>query len=1007
MRTEVIAKEWNSEKLCVSSLMRERTEQLQLLHDAPGEEHPFSCYGIFSANYLTKHLRGAEGFPTPGDVLPVYETAKTRWNDNVQGLRRQKEAYTRSHFIDPLLADLGWQFIPETDLPKGPKAERPDYGLFPTPQGRQQAAAQFETAEIFRRAHTVLEAKKWQHSLDEVSKRETPGWFPSQQIQSYLRHAKDGTGKRFFNWAILSNGNRWRLYCEQAPNDAYFEFRLADDDTFCSLENFCLFVALFRPSAFALSDGRCWLDDIREEALARQAELELNLRRRIFDVLEDLTNAFREYGPNGITEKDYPALYENSLILLYRLLFVLYAESRVLLPVKPHGHYGSNKIYREKFSLARLVGDLRDSSKFTDEAFTDLYEQLLKLFRLINGEDAAKNEATKVPRYNGGLFNPALHPLLEKWRISDASLSPVLKQLIFAQPPARSSARQQQIFAAEAIDYASLEVRQLGDIYEGLLGAHLEESEHGRLELRNDKGQNHRQGIYYTPDWIVRYLIRETVQPLLKQIESSSEVQAALKAKSDEKRRDNSFAMAVLRLNLVDPAMGSGHFLVRATEWLAEQIIYHPTTRLMTEQVVHNGINRRTRQEIEKAGRHPVPPGVSHEQAEIAYWRRRVVEACIYGVDLNPLAVELTKLSLWLTCIAADEPLNFLDHHLRDGNSLLSVQPEELSHSPMATAQQREEPPVFPKGDLSKALAAVIKENVDIEQHASTEMDLVKQKERRWKEVRSKLEPFLRTADLWLASYDGLPMDELNYRLLARATIIPGDLDNREKAEGKKLRDSLADALAEKTKALEPFHWELEFADVFFQPDGSPRPANERGFDTVLGNPPYISTHTSSAEQWRRALERRAGFLDDLYVHFTEVGFHLLRSGGGFGFIVSDTFFTLASKLRMREMLQSNALTHLGQCDPFNATVDAAIFVARKSSRDGALSDDKFLFVQARPRKTLDGRSTQPDKFLNALSGVEKLTFDSSTQLSDAPGRVEHGVQGPHSTLRIHRAPVE
>jgi hypothetical protein len=97
-------------------------------------------------------------------------------------------------------------------------------------------------------------------------------------------------------------------------------------------------------------------------------------------------------------------------------------------------------------------------------------------------------------------------------------------------------------------------------------------------------------------------------------------------------------------------------------------------------------------------------------------------------------------------------------------------------------------------------------------------------------------------------------------------------------------------------------------------------------------NPPYISTHTSSAESWRAALEKRAGYLEDLYVHFADLGFQLLRPGGRFGFIVSDTFFTLASKLRMREMLQAHALTHLGQCDPFDATVDAAIFIASKSA---------------------------------------------------------------------------
>src|SRR5205085_5067822 len=122
-------------------------------------------------------------------------------------------------------------------------------------------------------------------------------------------------------------------------------------------------------------------------------------------------------------------------------------------------------------------------------------------------------------------------------------------------------------------------------------------------------------------------------------------------------------------------------------------IMQHQTTRPMTEQVVSNGTRRVTREEIQRRHRIPVPEGVSQEQAEISYWRRRVVEACIYGVDINPMAVELAKLSLWLTCIAVEEPLNFLDHHLRHGNALLSVSPEELRRAPMITLDQ--EPQTF------------------------------------------------------------------------------------------------------------------------------------------------------------------------------------------------------------------------------------------------------------------------------------------------------------------------
>jgi hypothetical protein len=182
--------------------------------------------------------------------------------------------------------------------------------------------------------------------------------------------------------------------------------------------------------------------------------------------------------------------------------------------------------------------------------------------------------------------------------------------------------------------------------------------------------------------------------------------------------------------------MGSGHFLVRAVEWLAGEIVRHSTTRRMTAQVIAQGERRRSREEILKAGLIPVAPGLSQERAEIAYWRRRIVEACIYGVDLNPLAVELTKLSLWLTCIAIDEPLNFLDHHLRTGNSLLFARPDEINRLPFSEEH-------FPLGNRpTELLAAAISETLQIEVEASREMQVIEEKENLWRKVRDKLQPF-------------------------------------------------------------------------------------------------------------------------------------------------------------------------------------------------------------------------------------------------------------------------
>jgi len=115
-------------------------QQVFELRDAPVGAISFSCRGIFSVAYLTKHFRDTDAnFPSEGEVLAIYETAKTRWQDHLHGLRKQKEAYTRTAFLDPLLDDLGWEFIPEAELPKGTTRKRPDYCLFTTVEARQSA----------------------------------------------------------------------------------------------------------------------------------------------------------------------------------------------------------------------------------------------------------------------------------------------------------------------------------------------------------------------------------------------------------------------------------------------------------------------------------------------------------------------------------------------------------------------------------------------------------------------------------------------------------------------------------------------------------------------------------------------------------------------------------------------------------------------------------------------------------------------------------------------------
>jgi hypothetical protein len=933
--------------------------------------------GIFSDHFIRKRLFEVESWPKDAAAArELYDSIVDLWTRRYVGFEKGNEETTRREFLEKVLERLGFGFFSNLDLPESQSRMTPDYLLLANEQIKDLVFNAGPDTK-YELAVALLEAKKVNRPLDALSKNEVR--FPHQQVRDYLQSATNESGQPYFRWGILTNGNLWRLYCRDARPDAYFQFHLAGPGAhFCSFEEFKTFLALFSPEVFVQSTGVCLLDRIRADAVQFQSELEESIRRRVFAVVEDLANGFWTLaGENKITHADLRTLYDNCLILLYRLLFVLYAEGRGLLPVKLSGA-GSNVNYRDRYSLKRLIPKLQKPTEYSSDDFSELYDEVGKLFRLINGDRPAANKACSVPLYNGGLFDSKAHPRLEEWRIGDKSLAGVLRDLIFSSGPSQRT--KQHEFEWGTIDYADLEVRQLGDIYEGLLGGHLEviqEAGRSRLQVMGERGALQETGTFYTPDWVVRFLVDKTLQPLIDRIEAQEGVAKAIQAG----QKNNSFAREVLKLNLLDPAMGSGHFLVRATEWLADQIVYHPTTEFQVKEVAS---------------------GLSQEDAEVSYWRRRVVEACIYGVDMNPLAVELAKLSLWLTCIASEEPLNFLDHHLRPGNSLIGAGMAELHALPperLADIEDHEQPQLSLGTDIAVAAAGAIKEIQSIESESSANLEIVKKKERRWNEqVLLKLRPFKDIANLWVAAAAGLPITQFQYCQLGELILSKELKARRELKKALEPLDAQLDLILEEVK---PLHWEVEFPDVFREETGATRP--DPGFDAILGNPPYISTQTSSGFTYREALEPRFGFADDLYVHFVFQGFKLLREGGRFGFIISDTFFTLQTKLRLRELLQRHRLDCLVQCDPFRATVDAAMFVAEKRTNEDGHSTPDFLFIQARNSTKHSRPDDELPRLLKPDTNPELKTGRVAFSVCNKELSVRHGEKG---CLRIHQVSV-
>ncbi|MFH0765519.1 MAG: Eco57I restriction-modification methylase domain-containing protein, partial [Calditrichota bacterium] len=721
------------------------------------------------------------------------------------------ESDTESELLDPILPLLGFAFLHRTRQDAGLV---PDYILYPDENAKTEAL-NLSDNERYRRAIGILEAKSFNKNLGSISKRETPGYSYTKQMRLYLDQ-----GRMDFKWGILTNGQEWRLYCINAHRDHYFSVYL--QSALANLDNFKLVLALFSRGAF-LPDvqGSLLLDRLREESYSRQSQLEANLRQRVYVLVEWIAQGFYENNFNRNENLTLEGVYNASLILLYRLMFILYAEARGLLPAHEH-RLGSRIEYRRDYSLQRFVPWLKENNlPPEDDVHTTYWFKLVTLFEVINGGNEKVSLRLGIPRYNGGLFDQERHLELTRWRLGDWTVQETLKRLMFDLRPSRDR-ETIPISSSETIDYSTLSVQQLGSIYEGLLEHKPVPTPDGRIEVKPISEERWLTGSYYTPGWVVDYILQETLKPLLDEIERSEAVQNAKQKDID----DNSFAEAVLKLRILDPAMGSGHFLVGATEYLADEIAYHPTTKTAISKP---------------------PRGMTEEWAERAYWRRRVVESCIYGVDKNELAVELAKLSLWLTCISSTNSLSFLDHHLKTGDSLTGTSLNE------PLSKYKIEGLTEVRRAAAEAIASIFSDKSD-------DYDSVKVKEARYKsEAANLLAPFEGLLDHFTGRDFAEKPDEAAFALEMEGLLAQPRLPPRQMA-----------------KALDwPLHFELAFPEVF-PANGAPP-----GFDAVIGNPPYVRQESLGALKYylQRNYTSYQGTAD-LYVYFIERGLELLKPGG-------------------------------------------------------------------------------------------------------------------------------
>lgn len=853
---------------------------------------------LFSDHYLDDILRRTPLWQR--EIVPQAESfftwLKALYQKEKAQLPQYKEAQLEENWLKPILRQLGHEFEGQGTIPALTQAKirYPDY-LFFANEAERHAAATSPNSALHARA--VGEVKRWGVPLNRKTKGGGSSFDdnnPSYQIDYYLR-ATDLT------WGILSNGQQWRLVHKESSYklDVYFEIDLEKALENESLGAIAYFYAFFRQAALLPDNqGRIFLNDALQDSRAYALQLESDLRENAYKALEQLILGFLAPSRNRL-DVNNPAhrqqVYDNSLYLLYRILFLFYGESRGLLPM-PNPEYRNYSLQ----ALAQTAADLVDEGKNIPPMTTIHWAHLRTLFQIINGDDEALNQHLGVPRYNGGLFNPALYPFLDEHVVGDRHLIQAIDYL-----GRRAVVREGRYAGRERVDYRTLGVRQLGSIYEGLLeyqprqasepmaavrqkGAEkwlpasqikgrteiLERREPGELYLATDKGERKATGSYYTPDYIVKYIVEQTLGPLVERVRQE--------AAGDTAR----FVAGILQLNVLDPAMGSGHFLVEATDFLARA--------LATGADVPGADNLPKVLNLRK---------VNEEADDLVYWRRQVVERCIYGVDKNRLAVELAKLSLWLVTVAADQPLSFLDHHLRHGDSLVGARLADLARAPGTTknkATTDEQLLLFDEGAFAQDAFRAVGGMLTIEGMLSESIDDIHTKEQLYTDLRGHLSRWKQQADLWVSYYFGNSYSREEYADLARY------LQSATQSSLLSLHHFQPFLTHPAVVANDYFHWELEFPELFFDRNG--QPLQERaGFDAVIGNPPWVNVGRESDNEtfvgFVKSLFKTAEYQVDLYTLFLELGIELLGADSLLGLIVPDPWLANYSTSRLREFL--------------------------------------------------------------------------------------------------------
>ena len=582
------------------------------------------------------------------------------------------------------------------------------------------------------------------------------------------------------------------------------------------------YLPLLFGAAALLPDGT--FEQILERSKNYASDLSKRLRERVYaDVVPSLATAIarRSALVKTLTETELRFLYEEALFILFRLVFIAYAEDKGLLP------YATNDEYRQhalKTRAQRLADRWNEEELLFDAQATDLWSEAKQLFSAVD----KGNSEWAVPAYDGGLFSsdPDISPVgaaIAALELNNIEFGPALAALLVDVGDEGTYG---------AIDFRSLSVREFGTIYEGLLESSLSLAQGdlaldktgtyvpakagdvivvatGEVYLHNQSGARKSSGAYFTKEFAVEHLLDHALEPALDEhiARLATLVDAGDEASAGERFFD---------FRVADIAMGSGHFLVNVVDHIEARL-----TSFLTEHplaVVNAELAALRNTALDRLG--DAAEGTEIEQAALV--RRQVARRCVYGVDVNPIAVELARLALWIHTFVPGLPLSFLDRTLVCGNSLTgigsleeaveAVEGHPESDGVMSLARDQIERyldqargPLRRLGRLSDATPADVAEAREAQAEAT-----------------AAVAPAARLFDLAIAARLG--------EIESLLEVSDDMLDHHPGAER-------AHTLASQLQAL---HFPVSFPEVFLRE----RP----GFDCIVGNPPWdmlqVEVHT-------------------------------------------------------------------------------------------------------------------------------------------------------------------